>query len=144
MLIVRPEQLAVFQTVADSAFAQSLMDYLRENHSDVVVQLPSGEAGVEEIADDVLSKMVQTGIARARSYGLTWESTITAFVLLMFVAAPNYDKHPLIQRVFKSETEEPNSVMEQLWEETADENWEAVKHDYDVRAWGLEDKEEEE
>jgi hypothetical protein len=66
---------------------------------------------------------------------MTWESSLMAFVAIMFVAAPNFDQHPLIGRVLKDEAVAPDARINQLWERTTDQNWEAVAQNYDPSAW---------
>lgn len=136
MLIIRPEQFEVFQPVAEAAFVRRIVELLREDHSDVVIQFPNEVVLVKQLSDERLYSMVRVGIARAREYGMDWESSVTAFVVLMIVAAPNFDKHPLVQRVLKDERVEANSRIDQLWERTSEENWEAVRKNYDPAAWG--------
>lgn len=138
MLKIRPEQFAGFQPVAERAFIRRVVEHLRENHSDLVVQFANEVMLIKQIADEKLYTLVKRGIGRARALGMDWESGITAFVVLLFVAAPNFDQHPLIQRVLKDERVPANSRTEQLWERTSEENWEAVRKNYDVKAWDIE------
>jgi hypothetical protein len=140
MLTIRPEQLETFLPVAEASFERRVADYIREEHADEAVTLPAGEGEVIEnkvngLDDETLLKMVRTGIARARSYGMTWESSITAFVVLMFVVAPNFDGHPLMTHILKDGSIEPDERIDRLCEQTTDSNWEAAKRDYNVAAW---------
>jgi hypothetical protein len=137
MLKIRPEQLKVFQPVAEAAFERRVVEYLRENHDDEVVILPAGEYQVKDLDDGTLLKMVRTGIARARSYGMTWESNLTTFAIVMVVVAPNFDDHPLIQRVLNDDRIEPDQRIEQLWRLTEEENWKTAEDSYEARAWNL-------
>jgi hypothetical protein len=141
MLKIRPEQFAVFQPVAEHAFIRRVVEHLRENHPDVVVQFASGVMLIKQIGDEKLHALVKRGIARARALGMDWESGITAFVVLLFIAAPNFDQHPLIQRVLKDERVAANIRVEQLWERISEENWEAVRKNYDARGWDMEAEE---
>ena len=135
MLTIRREQFEAFRHVAESAFVRRVVEHLRENVADSVVQLPNEVILVKQISDERLRGMVRRGIARARDYGMDWESSVTAFVALMFVAAPNFDKHPLIERVLRDERVEANSRVDQLWERTSEDNWEAIRKNYDPTAW---------
>jgi hypothetical protein len=137
MLTIRPEQLEVFQPIAEAAFERRVTTYLRENHDDTIVVLPTGEHEVKDLDDETLLKMVCTGIARSRSYGMTWESSITAFVVLMFTIAPNFDAHPLINRALRDDKVEPNARVEEMWDRTTEENWQTAKDSYDAGAWNL-------
>src|SRR5262249_34777664 len=103
MLKIRPEQMKAFQPVAESAFIRRVVEHLHDHHSGTVIQLPAEVVPLKQVSDEKLCAMVQAGIARARGYGMDWEASITAFVVTMFVAAPNFDKHPLIQRVLNDE-----------------------------------------
>src|SRR5215831_1770471 len=142
-LKIRSEQIAAFQPVADAGFARRLTQYVRHApHASVTVLIPSGATPVNMIPNAVLRRMVQTGIERGRGYGLSWESSLAAFVLIMFVAAPNFDQHPLIQRVLRDDDAPPDGRIESLWSRISNENWRAVEAYYDPRAWGLGDQEE--
>lgn len=114
---------------------RKIIEYLRENHADALVELPDRAVLVNSIPDETLYAMIKTGIAGARSYGMRWESSLGAFVVLMFVAAPNFDDHPLIQRILKDESIGPDSRIDQLWERTTDQNWEAIQQNYDPSCW---------
>ncbi|MGA9767912.1 MAG: hypothetical protein WBV94_02660 [Blastocatellia bacterium] len=140
MLKIRREQFEVFQPVAEAAFVRRVLEHLRENHADTVIRFPNEVILVKQIADDRLRRLVKAAIARARGYGIDWESTVTAFVVLMFIAAPNFDEHPLIQRVLKDERVEADSRIDKLWERTTEENWEAVRKNYDPIAWSEDGK----
>lgn len=141
MLIIRAEQFEVFQPVAESAFVRRIAEHLREHHANAVVQFPNEVILVKQITDERLRGMVEHAVTRARLYGMDWESAVTAFAVLMFVVAPNFDKHPLIQRVLKDERTPANSRIDQLWERTSDENWEAARKNYDPTAWADDSKE---
>lgn len=140
MLKIRPAQLRAFRPATEAAFEQRIADYLREEHAGEVVQIVEGEGELKEVAvrgldDETLLEMVRTGIARARSYGMTWESSITSFVVLMFVIAPNFDSHPLIKRALRAGGVEPDQTIDLLMEQTTDDNWETARQAYDAAAW---------
>jgi hypothetical protein len=135
MLKIRPEQMEVFQPAAEAAFVRRVVEHLREHNSDAVIHLPNEVALVKQISEETLYAMARNGIARAREYGMEWESSVTVFFVVMVVTAPNFDSHPLIQRILKDENVDPNCRIDQLWERTSEENWEAVKKNYDPQAW---------
>ena len=137
MLKIRAEQFEVFQPVAEAAFVRRIVEHLRKHHADTMVQLPNEVRLVKQISDERLLRMAKEGISRARGYGMDWESAVTAFVVLMFIAAPNFDEHPLIQRVLKDERVPANSRIDQLWEQPSEDNWETVRKNYEATAWGL-------
>ncbi|MEW6210761.1 MAG: hypothetical protein AB1631_20520 [Acidobacteriota bacterium] len=137
MLIIKPEQMDAFKATADAAFVRRVASYLREKHGEVIVELPNATMAVKQIPEDMLCEMARKGVERAREYGMTWESSLTAFVVLMFVTAPNFDDHPLIQRAMRDESIPPDLRIDQLWERTTDQNWEAVERGYDPQGWGV-------
>jgi hypothetical protein len=129
--------MEVFRPVAEEAFASRVLEYLQKSHADTAVHLPAGELLIKEIATETLRGMVKHGIAQARTYGMTWESSLMTFVVFMFMVAPNFDAHPLIQLVLKDPTVEPDHRIEKLWERTTEDNWQAAKQQYDLQAWNL-------
>jgi hypothetical protein len=142
MLIIRPEQMDAFRDVAEQALVSEIIAYLREKHAGAIVRLSDGVYTIKQMADERLREMVIHAVARARAYGMTWKSSLQAFVVTMVVAAPNFDEHPIIQRILKDEKIAADRRLDALWERTSEQNWEAVEHNYDVSAWGLNDKEE--
>jgi hypothetical protein len=142
MLIIRPEQFDAFRDVAEQSFVSEVAAYLREKHADALVRLADGAYTVKQIPDETLREMVVNGIARARAYGMKWKSSLQAFVVTMFAAAPNFDEHPIIQRVLNDEKIEADQRLEALWERATEQNWEAVERNYDASAWNLKLQEE--
>jgi hypothetical protein len=122
---VREEVMAAFGDEADAAFEVRLIAHLREHHSDAV----SG------MSDALLLPLVRTGIARARRYGMTWESNLTAFVALMFEIAPNFDRHPRMQMILSSAQIAPETKLDVLMERTAEPAWQEVKRRSDPAGW---------
>jgi hypothetical protein len=135
MLRLRSEQLQVFQHVAEANFVNHITDHLTAKHAAVVVRLPHQTATIKELPTEVLRGLVRKGIARARTYGLTWESTVGSFVVVRFVAAPNFDKHPLIRRVLQDERVPADLRINQLWRRTTPKTWAKVHERYDPAAW---------
>lgn len=138
MLKIRTAQIDAFASAAESAFENRLLEHVRATYADEVVQLPQqGAILVSEIGDDVLRLMVRGGIARARHYHLTWESSIGAFVALMFTTAPSFDSHPLIARALQNTRVAESERFDLLWQQTNDENWQRVVDTYDATGWTL-------
>ncbi len=137
MLKIRREQFEALQLAAADGFVIRLAGYVRKKHSDVIAQLPDGTYTVSQLSEEQLREMVQSGIARAQNYGITWESGLSAFVVLMFVVAPNFDEHPLIEKALKDRTVESNARIDKLWEQTSEEIWNETKQNYDAGAWNL-------
>lgn len=137
MLIIRQEQMDAFKPVGETGFENRVMSYLFERYPDQVVQLPEGEKSVKEISPETLRQMVQRGISRARSYRMTWETSLTSFVMLMFVIAPNFDEHPQINLMLRNDKIEPDKLIDHLCEQATEANWQAARETYDVGSWNV-------
>ena len=110
---------------------------MRANHADEKVSLPAGETTVGELTAEVLRAMVKGGIERAAAHGVEWKSTLLSFVVLMFLAAPNFDEYEKTAEFFAREKEITDENLEPFLDEMTDEDWEAVEARYDARAWTL-------
>ena len=94
-LVIRPEQMEAFKPVAEAAFARRVAERLQQENPETIVRLPDATLAISEVPNEVLIELVRAAMRRADQYGLNLESTIGAFVYLMFVTAPNFDEHPL-------------------------------------------------
>ncbi len=141
MLKIRDEQMAAFEETAEAAFAKSTVAYLRENHADTIVQLPSGKCKVAHLPDEVIYEMVWDSFQKAKAYGIDWQSTLRSFTVIRFIAAPNFDDHPIIKRLLKDENVPANERVDKLWENTTEQNWEAIEKNYNPEAWNLKPQE---
>lgn len=139
---IRSEQMTVIQTVAEQNFVRRIAVHLLENYAKTVVLLPEDKQfAVDELPEETLYSMVRTGIERARSYGLSSESSIAGFTAVMFEVAPNFDQHRLSQVLLNDEEIEPNARLDELLAVLTQKNWESIKDDYDVNAWQLNSEE---
>lgn len=136
-LKIREEQMEVFQPVADKIFVKRVAQKIREKHAEVSVRLPGSVSAVKQLPDSVLHELVGGGLLRARSHGMSDEHSLMAFVVLMFLTAPNFDAHPLARRILKAEGVEKNMLTDRLLEELTEQNWQAIRESYDPGAWAL-------
>ena len=136
-LTVRNDQIDVMQAVADSNFERQIADHLRSSYSDSIVKLPDagGEFTVSALSEDALERWIRAGIAKARSYELRIQSSIAAFVALMFDVAPNFDGHRLCEVLLGDEERTPDEQMEDILTVLSEKNWDAIRNDYDSQAW---------
>lgn len=134
-MIIRAEQMDVFRSAAEENFEQRLIRHLRENYADSVVRLPETESPLSELSEETLHSLVKVSIERARSYGLSFESSISAFSALMFEAAPNFDAHNLSSLCLHDENIAPNERIDEILNLLTEEHWERIRKDYDARAW---------
>jgi hypothetical protein len=137
MFKIKSEQIRLFQPDAEAAFVVRVMDYLKENHADEVVHLPNSTVRVAELPDGILREMVRGGIIRAENHGIEWKSTLLSFVVLLFSAAPNFDRHPKARKFFSENATIDDAALESLMDAMTDEDWEALEKRYDPQAWTL-------
>jgi hypothetical protein len=69
---------------------------------------------VEGLAAQVLDERIWLGLARARSHGLSRESSLASFIMMMFVVGPDFDLTPGMKELFDDETEDPDWRMERV------------------------------
>ena len=138
MFKIKSEQIRVFQPDAEEAFVGRVMEYLKEKHADATVYLPPGASHtVADLPDEIFREIVRVGIRRARDYGIKWKSTLLSFVVLLFIVAPNFDRHPKARNFFSRTTIIDDEAMERLMDEMTDEDWATIEKRYDPRAWKL-------
>lgn len=114
-----------------------VMDYLKENHAEEAIQLPTGKSTVSELSDETLREMVRGGIGRGKNYGIEWKSTLLSFVVLLFIVAPNFDRHPKARKFFRETEKIDDEALEDFLDEMTDEDYEAIEKRYYVPAWNL-------
>ena len=102
MLIIRPEQMKVFEALALSVFEQELVEHLKSFEP----------ALCQAAGDDGVRQAVRLGISRARGYGFTTRGAICFYLELMFVCGSNFDTDP--QLYWASETLQDGSLGDEL------------------------------
>jgi hypothetical protein len=125
MFKLRQAHFDAFQAVTDRLLVDRIVLHLHENHAEAIDRFP----------DDILREMVGNGVKRGRSHGLTWESSLTHFVALMFEIAPNFDEHPAIRRVLHEPSVPPDERMDLLTEKVSGKEWEEARQSYDRNTW---------
>ena len=138
MLKIRNEQSRPFQPQAEDAFVNRVMEYLRKNHHDTEVYLPeSKNIKVADLSDALLREMVSGGVNRARVYEINWASNLISFVVLMFIAAPNFDEAEKVKEVLLDEKIEVEKRIDKLLARLTDHDWEKIAKTYSAKAWQL-------
>ncbi len=117
--------MALFQEREEERFVDRTTAYFRVKFADAIAHL-------DEVT---LRRMVQAGIARARRHGLTWESSLVRFLLLMFQVAPNFDQHPAFARALSDVALPEAARMAEIFERVTPEEWREAQLAYDDRAW---------
>ena len=135
-LKVRSEQIEVMDAVVEANFRKRIGDHVRQGYPDAVVKLPEGgDLTVSTVSPGLFDDLVETAISKARKYLLTQESSIAAFVALMFDVAPNFDTHRLCEVLLNDEEKRPDDRVSEIPKVLTEKNWLAIREGYDPNAW---------
>jgi hypothetical protein len=126
MLVIRPEQMALLEEAVQRAFVERVVAHLQQHHPE----------SVKGISDADLRERVTCGIACGREHGLTWASTLTAFVTLQFVVSPRFYHQPNIQAALTAEGVAERDRFDQLFASTNEQDWQEAKQFGNADAWG--------
>jgi hypothetical protein len=135
MLRIQRKQLEAFQPEAETDFALRVAEHLRERHPKVIVRTPGRWTLINRMSDAALLELVKSGIERAKSYEFKFASSISAFVVLMFKAAPNFDQHPDVSKALRDLKVPLEMRMQSVAKTTSAETWTQVKDRYDAGSW---------
>ncbi|MDQ3132147.1 MAG: hypothetical protein M3Q99_15475 [Acidobacteriota bacterium] len=136
-MIIRQKQFEVLQEVADKNFVERIVGHLQEKHASLAVELPSGKLIVSDIPVETLHRLVSGGVAQAREYGITWETNLTSFVVMMFIASPNFHLHSAVNAILQDEDVKSEDRVDRLVENITEAEWQDAKESYDPQAWNL-------
>lgn len=95
---------------------EELVDHIVTHLSEEQPELIAG------LADAEIARRVAAGIARAHAYSFVQPESVTAFVTLMFLVAPDFDSHPAIARALRLHGTEAERLR-LLFERTREEDW---------------------
>jgi hypothetical protein len=101
------------EKMGDPAFVDRTVERLRAYFLEDVYMLEPEE----------LRFRVKHAIAKARDYELTFESSITTFVLHMITINPAFDKQPAIQAALHDPEVEPNGRLAAMQATVSNEDW---------------------
>ena len=126
MLIIRKEQMKVFQQQAERNFIDSVVKQLRSGHA----------AAVKDIPEDTLYRRVEYGIEQAREkYELTWQNNLVTFVILMFEIGPNFDRFPVFEKYLTDDSVPPDERIFVLLNKTTEADWENARQASSPDKW---------
>lgn len=139
VLHITSAQLSAFADAADRLLANDFILYVRTEYERREVQLAGEAYLIGEISDDIIRKMTLAGIARARSWDLTWESNLFGFLALMFCFAPNFDQHPKVSQILGNPDIPlpPNERLDYLKKYMTPNDWSEIVDNYDETAWNI-------
>ena len=116
MLTIRAGQMAIFEKALQARVADDTIAFLR-------TEFPAEVRGITEA---VLRRRVLQGLAQARRYGIRAESSLRVFVATMFTAGPHFDRHPVVARLLRDSSRDPDDRVDALALELSDRVWEEM------------------
>jgi hypothetical protein len=132
LLVIREEQMQVFDSVSEANFERRLAGLVREIQPELV----------SELDEDDLLACVRVGIERARGHGLDSEQSIGIFVGWMLEIAPNFDEQPNIRKVLTYPGLAPEQRLELVGRLATEEDWEEAAEMYNEDVSGPETAED--
>jgi len=88
MLTLRPQQIDQLDQYQEQQFRAILCRHIQQHYP-----------AYAPVSPITLTRLIGFGLARARSYGFTWQSSLGQFIYLMAAVAPNFDLHPAIHSI---------------------------------------------
>lgn len=113
---IRPEQILGLQDAADMEFHRRLAAFIRHQHEPV-----------SNLGDAALMKQIRASVESARTYGLTWQSSLASFVSLAFEFGSEFHKHPAAQRILTDPSIPSNFRISQLVNFLDENTWKEIE-----------------
>jgi hypothetical protein len=124
MIITREQKVAMLAADKNLLF-QAIKSRVVKDYQEIVKGLP----------EDMLAGMINHGIAKAKSFGLTHPFDIAGFVYIMFEVGPEFYRHPQIQPILTSPTLPPEQKMNTMIERTPPLVWQQCVDVLDRQTW---------
>lgn len=112
-MIIRNEQIEAMKPMEDDILYRKIYAHIRSDP----------EQDTSHLNEKELMSMIKTGVQKGREYELTWVSSLTAFVSLTILIAPNFDQYPPAQQILTDERIEENERPLALVNELTEEDW---------------------
>jgi hypothetical protein len=97
----------------DDELVEHIVDHLCEEQADAL----------DGLSDDEIERRVRLGLARARANGFTDPEPATAFVTLMFLVSPCFDRQPAIAAAIRTASGSPAERLRALFGKTKESDW---------------------
>lgn len=132
--------MAIIESETQERFVRRIAAHLLAEYSTAKVILPDGRNfTVNTLPKETLLELVRIGISRARTFKMTFESSISAFTALMFEISPNFYTNRICQVVFSDDQIQPNDQIELLVNTLTEKNILSMQENYDPAAWKLDE-----
>ena len=123
MLSIKTDQLAKLGLVPEQRFVARVQEYLRRHHGEQHILMRDGSVPVHDMPSELLAQFVRMGIERARGHGLSWQSNIASYVVLMVLVHPRFDDDPSIRQAIDELTVPTDLDWQELWNKTSEDDW---------------------
>ena len=80
-----------------------------------------------ELSDEELRDQVAEGFDRASNYGFRQKYSLSMFVQLQFLAAPNFDEYPTVRHLLTHTAFEPDNKIDRIIESMRDSDWDDIR-----------------
>lgn len=124
MLTLSRRQLSQLEVSAEQQLQSHVLSYILTHHADAVVRGSSLALAV--LPANTLFAMVVASLSRARSFGLTWASNLTAYVVLRVLVDPYFDEAPHVARCFAVPAA-ADLRFDEVLQAFDDDDWQAVR-----------------
>ncbi|WP_310388956.1 hypothetical protein [Roseateles sp.] len=113
MLTIRPVQMQAFDATAKQVFIDSVTLEIRLHLADKVADL----------SPDALRLRVADGLERAARYGFKKKYSLSMFIQLLFLAAPDFDQYPPIRHILQDPRLAPDDRIDHVIETLRNADW---------------------
>jgi hypothetical protein len=135
VLRIRPQHIEAFRPESEQALVTHVARHLFENYGNATVRLPGADTRLRQLPPNRLRALVEIAIDRARGYGLTMESGITGYAVLMFLIAPNFDLDDDAKRILTEDAALPELRVDKLWQNISEAQWKKIRATCDPEDW---------
>ncbi len=133
-MIIRPEHVLALTPLIEKDFAARLADELKSLHGEAVVWFDGQVKLVRTLPKAVIERLALAGIGRARKHGLSSQESLSAFIVLMFEIAPNFDEDPAA-RTLDDQVVPPERRVQELEKRLTSADRGRMNRSYDPAAW---------
>jgi hypothetical protein len=123
---LRPAHRQAFDGVAEEVFVRDLTRTLRPHYPEL-----------DRVSDDALRRRVRVCVRKGRQYGLTWQSALARFTVLMFDVGPDLDDHPAFRHALEARRDDPDqdARVEHVYRSVTDAEWDGAQNASDDDQW---------
>lgn len=118
MLIIRQEQMAIFNRAQTPQLCFHICEFLRSEFA----------ADLEAVSDAELLRRVMDGYRRASRYGFERRDSIAGYIVLLLMVGSRFDEHPRIREILEQKHVPPDVRFAYLEQAVSKEQWEEARH----------------